>query len=270
MSISSHSLIMVDEDLVAPTIKLGNRSGALKVTRFYAMNTGNRTSAQHASSRITATVQRPRRQDLVSSSQTLPATRMRLSEQDVIDDELQQRANWEKVVTHKTPRVTPMLMTPPAVSVVYKPAVGATPPALISVRKTPPKKPPRLSMRFVSWISILVLIGLLLGGVFGLAVSLGRGILSQAPHVNHILALKVTPSNAVIGGIITLHGTAFSPNGRVGLTRDANITLTDSGGLNIIHADSLGSFSDTVIVAPSWGAGAHSIHAEDALLHKSA
>ncbi len=270
LSIPAYSLNMVDEDLVAPTIKIGNRSGTLKVTRFYAMNIGNSTSVQHASSRITATVQRPRRHDLLSSSQTLPATQMRLSEQVVIDDELQHRANWEKVVTHKTSRVNPMLMTPPAVPVVYKTPVGATPPALISVRKTPPKKPPRLSTRFVSWMSILVLLGLLLGGAFGLAVSYGRGVLSQASHVNHIFALKVTPSNAAIGGIVTLHGTAFSPNGRVGLTRDSNITLTDTGGMNIIHADSLGSFSDTVIVVPSWGAGAHIIHAEDAILHKSA
>jgi len=270
LSAPAYSLNMVAEDLVSPTIKIGNRSGALKAIRFYAMNTGNNTSAQHASSRITATVHRPRRHDLVSSGKTLPATQLRLSEQEVIDDELQHRANWEKVVTHKTSRVTPGLMTPPALPVVYKPLVGATPPALISVRKTPPKKPPRLSTRFVSWISILVLLGLLLGGVFGLAVSYGRGILSQASHVNHIVALKVTPSNAVIGGIVTLHGTAFSPKGRVGLTRDANITLIDTGGMNIIHADSVGSFSDTVIVAPSWGAGAHIIHAEDAILHKSA
>ena len=212
LSAPAYSLNMVDEDLVAPTIKIGNKSRALKVTRFYAMNTDNSTSAQHANSRITATVQRSRRHDLVSSGQTLPAAQMRLSDQDAIDDELQNRANWEKVVTHKSSRVTPVLMTPPAVPVVYKPLVGTTPPALISVRKTPPKKPPRLSTRFVSWISILVLLGLLLGGVFGLAVSYGRGILPQASRGNHIFALKVTPSNAVIGEIVTLHGTAFSPN----------------------------------------------------------
>src|SRR5207249_1166419 len=86
----------------------------------------------------------------------------------------------------------------------------------------------------------------------------------------HVFALKVAPSNAAIGGIITLHGTAFSPNGRVGLTRDANITITDTGRTNIIHADSQGSFRDTVIVDPSWEAGSHIIHAEDAMLHKSA
>ncbi len=263
---------MVDENLVAPTIELGHRPGASKVTRFYAMNTGSSTSTQRASSRVTATAQRPRRNDLVSSSQTIPATQPRMSEQDVdvIVDELQRRANWEKVVTHKTPRVAPVLDTPPAVPVVYKPLVGSTPPALISVRSTPPKKPPRLPMRFFSWVSILILLCLLLGGVFGLAVSFGRGFLAQATHTSRVFALKVTPSNSAIGGIITLHGTGFSPNGRIGLTRDTNITLIDTGGVNIILADSQGSFSDTVIVDPSWEAGSHIIRAEDATLHKSA
>ncbi|HYX49814.1 MAG TPA: hypothetical protein VE843_08735, partial [Ktedonobacteraceae bacterium] len=162
------------------------------------------------------------------------------------------------------------LMTPPSVPVIYKSPVGATPPALISVRKTPPKKPPQLATRFFSWISILVLLCLLLGGVFGLAVSFGRGFLNQALHASHVFALKVTPSNVAIGGIITLHGTAFSSNGRVGLTRDASITLVDTNGMNIIHADTQGSFSDTIIVDPSWEPGTHIIHAEDAILHRSA
>ncbi len=205
---------MVDENLVAPTIEIGHKPAALKETRFYAMNTGNGTSTQHASSRITATVQRPRRNDLVSASQTIPATQPRMSEQDVIVDELQRRANWEKVVTHKTPRVAPMPVTPPAVPVVHKSLAGSTPPALISVRSTAPKKPPHLPTRLISWVSILVLLSLILGSVFGLAVFFGRGFLTQTTHTSRVFALKVTPSNSAIGGIITLHGTGFSPNGR--------------------------------------------------------
>jgi hypothetical protein len=264
--LSLHFLNMVDEDLLGSTIKIHQRPPALKIQRFRTLNTGNSTSIQHASSSTTATIQRPRNHDLVSSSQTLPATQTRMSDQDVIDDELQLRANWEKVVTHKTSRVTPEPLSHSAGLVVYKPPVDATPPALMSVRKTPLKKPPHLSTHFISWISILALLGLLLGGVFGLVVSEGRG----ASQTSHIFALKVTPSNAAIGGIITLHGTAFSANGRVGLTRDANISLIDTGGMNIIHADSQGAFSDTVLVDPSWGAGSHIIRAEDATLHKSA
>ena len=119
-------------------------------------------------------------------------------------------------------------------------------------------------------MSILVLLCLLLGGVFGLAVAYGRGYLTQATHTSHVFALNVTPSNVAVGVIITLHGTAFSLNGRIALTRDANITLIDTNGANIIHADSQGSFNDTAIVDPTWGAGAHIIQAEDAILHKSA
>ena len=270
LSTSALLLDMVDEDLLAPTIKINHLPAALKVPHFYAPDTGNSTRTQHASSRLTATVHRSRRNGGASTSSTIVATQPRSSEQDVIDDELLRRANWEKVVTHKTPRVTLDLVTPPSVPVVYKSPVGATPPALISVRKTPPKKPPHLPTRFFSWISILVLLCLLLGGVFGLVVSYGRGIFTHASQTSHEFALRVTPSNAAMGGIITLHGTAFSPNGTVGLTRDANITLVDTHGMNIIHTDSQGTFTNTAIVDPLWGPGAHSIHAEDAKLHKTA
>ena len=267
---SALSFDLVDEDLLAPTIKINHLPAALKVPRFYALGAGNSTRTQNASSRLTATVHRSRRNGVASTSSTITAAPPRSSEQDVIDDELLRRANWEKVVTHKTSRVTPDLVTPPSVPVVYKSPLGATPPALISVRRTPPKKPPQLPTRFFSWISILVLLCLLLGGVFGLAVSYGRGFFNRASHTSNVFALRVTPSNAAVGGIITLHGTAFSSKGRVGLTRDASITLVDTHGMNIIHADSQGIFSDTAIVDPSWGPGAHIIHAEDASLHKSA
>ena len=263
-------LDLVDEDLLAPTIKINHLPAGLKVPSFYSLSTGNNTHSQRVSSRLTATVHRSRRNVVASSRSAIVVAQPQSSELDMMDDELQRRANWEKIVTHKTSRVTPDLVTPPSVPVVYKSPVGATPPALISVRGTAPKKPPQLPTRFFSWISILVLLCLLLGGVFGLAVSYGRGFFNRALHTSNVIALRVTPSNAAIGGIITLHGTAFSPNGRVGLTRDASITIVDTHGMNIIHTDSQGTFNDTAIVDPSWGPGAHIIHAEDAVLHKSA
>ena len=267
---SAFSLDLVDEDLLAPTIKINHLPAALKVPGFYSLGTGNNTHSQHASSRLTATVHRSRRNGVASSRSTIVVAQPQSGELDMIDDELQRRANWEKIVTHKTSRVTPDLVTPPPVPVAYKSPVGATPPALISVRRTAPQKLPQLPTRFFSWISILVLLCLLLGGVFGLAVSYGRGFFNRALPTSNVFALRVTPSNAAIGGIITLHGTAFSPKGRVGLTRDASITLFDTHGTNIIHADSQGTFSDTVIVDPSWEPGTHIIYAEDAALHKSA
>ena len=268
---TEHSLNIIDENLVAPTIKIDRRPAALKVAHFYGVDTGNNTSTHRAGSRMTASVQQSQRNALVSASQTNPATQPWINERDVSDDdELQRRANWEKVVTYKTPRVVPVLVTPPAVPVVYKPLADSTPPALISVRRAPPKKPPRLPTRLFSWVSILVLVGLLLGGVFGLAVSFGRGFLAQSSQTSSVFALRVTPLTPAIGGIITLHGSGFSRSGRIGLTRDTNITLVDTGGANIIHADAQGSFSDTVYVDQSWGAGSHIIRAEDANLHKSA
>ncbi len=162
---------MVDEDLIAPTIVISQKPSALKVTRFYEL----KNSTQDTSPRLTATVQQSQHNGPVSSSQSLPVIRPLLSELDVIDDELQSRANWEKIVTHKTSRVTPETGNPLVVTGVYKPLVSETPPALISVRRASPKKAPRLSTNYISWISILILFCLLLGGVFGLAVSYGRG-----------------------------------------------------------------------------------------------
>jgi BACON domain-containing protein len=265
---SALSLNIPNENLDAPTIKLHRRSASLNLNHYLAINDDLSTITQSGGSQNAATLQRSSSNDLVPTSSARSAAQLRLSEYFVIDDELQSRANWEKVVTHKTSCVTPELANPLVVPEVYKPLLDTTSSALISVRRAPPKEPPRLSTNYLSWISIFILLCLVLGGVFGLAVSYGRGILDQASH--NVFALKVTPLNAAIGGIITLHGTAFSPNVKVGLTRDANITLIDTGGTNIIHADSHGSFSDTVIVDPSWGAGSHIIHAEDAILHKSA
>jgi hypothetical protein len=267
---SEHSLNILDENLVAPTIKIALKNANIKVARFNAVDTGNNASTHRAGSRMTTTAQRPQHNALVSASQTFPETQQRMSDRDLIGDELQLRANWEKVVTYKTPRVAPVLVTHPAVPVVYKPSVDSTPPALISVRRTPPKEPSRLPMRLFSWVSILVLISLSLGGVFGLAVSFGHGLLAPPPHASKVFSLQVTPSIVAIGETITLHGSGFSPSGRIGLTRDISIPLVDTGYTSIIHADTQGSFGDTVIVESSWGAGPHIIRAEDATLHKSA
>lgn len=186
------------------------------------------------------------------------------------DEEWQRRATWEKVVTYKTPRVSLKQVTPPPIPAITMPPSGSPPPALVGIRKTPPKKPPRIPTQLFSWISLIVLVGLLLGGVFGVIVSFGHGILSRSSHSSGPLTLQVTPSTIALGGIITLHGTNFSSSTRVGLTLDSNITLIDTNGASIIRADANGSFSDTALVDPSWGAGPHVIHAEDAMKHKSA
>jgi hypothetical protein len=136
-------------------------------------------------------------------------------------------------------------------------------------------------IRLVNMLAAVLVVTALIGSALLIFVprsTLQRGHSGTAQSIGPVgttvkisgFTLLVTPSNSAIGGIITLHGTGFSPNGRIGLTRDTNITLFDTGGMNIIHADSQGSFNDTVIVEPSWEAGPHIIRAEDAISHKSA
>ncbi len=84
------------------------------------------------------------------------------------------------------------------------------------------------------------------------------------------LSLQVTPSTVPVGGIITLHGSNFHPNTHVGLMRDSEIAIIDRSSHDIISADGSGSFSDTVFVDSSWGAGPHTIIAEDANSHTTA
>src|SRR5205085_1595436 len=84
------------------------------------------------------------------------------------------------------------------------------------------------------------------------------------------LSLQVTPASIAFGGIITLRGSHFSPNGQVGLFRDGTIPLLDTAFKSIIRADANGSFQDTVTIDGNWTTGAHTIRAEDARLHKIA
>ncbi len=122
--------------------------------------------------------------------------------------------------------------------------------------------------RVAGWVAIVIIIALLLGGGFGVFVSLGRNA-SSLPSTGP-LSLQVTPSSIAHGGIITLRGSHFTPRGRIGLTRDASIPIADTGGSIFTTADASGSFSDTIGIDDSWTSGAHSIYAEDAHLHRTA
>ena len=259
-----------NKNLLIPDLKKAHRPAALKVSRFYAVDNGVHAPAQRKEPLMATTPVKSRLNGQVLGSTTIALLPDTDSQEEYTDLEWQRRATWEKVVTYKTPRVSPQPITPPSIPAISSPPAGSTPPALVSVRKTPPKKPPRIPSRVFSWISLIVLACLLLGGIFGLVVSFGHGILSRSSHSSGPLTLQITPSTVALGGIITLHGTDFSPSARVGLTLDANITLIDTSGANIIHADAKGSFSDTAFVDPSWGGGPHVIHAEDAIKHKSA
>lgn len=218
-----------------------------------------------------------------------------------IDGEMLHRDTWQKFVTRKTPAMTIdsagaiMPVTPPyrildallppdvedddtvtspthmaPVASSYRVRTAAPPPALIPPPPQHKKWPPRFPLmpRLTGWITIGVIIALLLGGGFGVFVSLGRNA-STGPSTGP-LSLQVTPASIAFGGIVTLRGSHFTPFGRIGLTRDAVIPVIDTGGSAFIKADASGSFSDTVGIDGSWTPGAHTIRAEDARLHKTA
>ena len=252
---------------MVPPAKKAGRPAALKVSRFFAVDPDASATTQRLAPRMSTT---PVQSIQNGHGSVISLTPDDISQEQDSDVEVQRRGTWEKIVTYKTPRVPPLVVTPPSLPAVSAPPAGSTPPALIRVRKTPLKKPPRVPTQLFSWVSILVLIGLLLGGVFGLVVTFSRGNLAQSSHSKGAYSLQVTPSTVALNGYVTLRGSGFSPSARVGLTRDTNFAVFDTVGANIIRADAQGSFSDTVLVEPFWGAGSHVIRAEDAITHKSA
>jgi Viral BACON domain len=219
------------------------------------------------------------------------------SEEEEMDGETLRRDTWQKFVTRKTPAVPVGIMSavapvtplnwvgadaqplapalgngPFAPAAPIEPVLPATPPYRVRAGLAPAqvqfykKQPPRspLMPRVAGWVAIAIIVALLLGGGFGVFVSLGHN-----PPTGP-LSLQVTPSSIARGGIVTLRGSYFTPHGRIGLRRDTSVPIIDTGGSSFTTADASGSFSDTVSIDGSWTSGPHSIIAEDAHLHKTA
>lgn len=119
------------------------------------------------------------------------------------------------------------------------------------------------------WMRLLAVSILLLVGVFGVFITIGRGLFnaSAGPHGP---TLQASSSSVAPGATLTLHGSNFSPGSIAGLSRDAMIPIVDTGYLTRIPVDAKGSFTDTVTISPEWQAGIHTVNAEDATLHKIA
>jgi len=210
------------------------------------------------------------------------------AEEIVSEDEMQRRATWQKVVTRKSPYVSVQDLPSTPAPTDTPPHVPATPltPIFPITNGTPIRRVarvprtafmpppannnrhPRTSFmpRMTGWITALVIVALLLGGAFGVYVSLGR---NPSP-TNNVMSLQATPYSIAQGDRVTLRGSHFSPRVRVGLTRDATIPIVDTSGASYITTDANGSFSDSVSIDASWTAGPHTIRAEDARLHKTA
>ncbi|MEO6891335.1 MAG: hypothetical protein ABI456_17600 [Ktedonobacteraceae bacterium] len=132
------------------------------------------------------------------------------------------------------------------------------------------RSPYHLGPAMFFWLSVLLVAALVVGGLFGVVTALGRGNSVQSPPDHSQPTLQITPAAVALGATITLRGSNFSPRSTVGLSRDTNIPVFDTDIKHIIQADSTGSFTDTVTVAPEWQPGTHVIHVEDATLHKTA
>ncbi len=275
--------------LLLPTDKLGtlahangdpeasiDRPAALKVPRFFAME------ADEPTVRL-----RPRQENLPTQPVAGQGSRSFLalddvdglyaspayngvytqegedSLEDTIEDAWHSRTNWQRVVTSRSPggnghgavETLPELPAPPLFKYV------------------PPRRPFPLSRRRLPtfWICIFLLSVAAIAGLSGfVVVALGRSVFMPPPPSHSGLTLQVTPASVALGAMITLHGSHFSPGGRVGLSYNASVPIVDTAGKSVIAADKQGNFTDTVIVEPEWQAGPHAIHAEDALLHKIA
>src|SRR6266568_5008481 len=257
-----------------------HRPTSLKATTFYTITTRDAGETQRIDrSQVARTGGANPPLAAVSQDESIAQGRLKewLDEAEFEDDTLR-RATWQKFVTHKTPRVS---RSPAPVDTPFPVNAVSSPSPLTPMTPLTPsdnegvihwafKKKTELPLftRVTSWLTILVIIAVLLGGGFGIYISLGRG--SSTPPALNVLSLQVAPANIAPGGVITLRGSHFSPGARVGLTRDTTIPIIDTDNVSIIKADSGGSFSDTVIIDGTWSAGSHMIHAEDARLHKIA
>jgi hypothetical protein len=128
-----------------------------------------------------------------------------------------------------------------------------------------------------------------------LATFIGLGLTVLAPSVSLSGSSTVAP-----GGSLTLHGSSFLPNSSVTLILDTNLPLYFSqrstpgqqsatartwGATSVellaasfssfsrtntvpVHGD--GTFTIAITVNPSWSLGQHTIHASEALTHRSA
>jgi Viral BACON domain len=130
-----------------------------------------------------------------------------------------------------------------------------------------PSKLRRPSSKLVFWISIVVL--LIIIGLFSFVNTLGHGNVSTL-NIDDRLSLQITPNDLSVGATMTLRGNHFSPRASIGLTRDNAIPVADTFGSVFTQADPTGQFTDTIIVGDDWGAGAHTIMAEDSIKHQVA
>ena len=168
--------------------------------------------------------------------------------------EIRQSATWRKEIAPSPNRAHPVPLPP-------RPA-RSRPPMWNTWRRIRSRMRPTVAV----WISFAVFLFLIFGSVFGIVVTRGSGVSTQATEP----ALQATPNNVAVGATAILNGEHFKPYGKIRLTRDISIPVLDTANIAIIDADRNGNFADTITITPDWGAGLHILNAEDAFRHKVA
>ncbi len=196
-----------------------------------------------------------------SGAQTTPLQRSRRSPRGHASDsewqELKRPSTWHKDVAPSPNRAKAAPPPPRPV------------PSRVPMLKTWRMRLRRLPPVIFLWVSLLLLILVVFGGIFGIVVTIGRGIDNRTRH-NSELSLQVSPNSAAVGATVMLSGANFSPYGQIGLSRDASIPIMDTSNTSIVEADGSGNFSDTIAITPDWESGSHTLNAEDATRHKVA
>ena len=168
--------------------------------------------------------------------------------EDDIETELypgRQMTTWQKVV-EPPPNRTPASYPP-------RPMIS---PVVQYVPLTDKLEFGRRSPKAIFWRWMVVL--LVLVGAFSFT-----GVIENSTFYPQFgpLSLQVTPQEVTLGATMSLRGAHFSPEGLIGLTRDASIPILDTAGTSITHSDGQGNFTDTVQVQANWGSGSHTINA---------
>lgn len=252
--------------------KLFRRPRAFNVPRFYAVRSDTDETVPFGefspfSSETVKLAQKPPRYNRDSTIPRLQIANDLLEDAEI--DDSRPSGNWQIVVDSRprTPSMPRTLVTEPRRPLPVPLEYGLD---SLTTPRPPRTSPRRQAPSLLFWASILALFAVLAGGILGIVLTLGRGALAQkSSHANEI-TLQVMPASVTLGNVVDLRGSNFSPRGRIGLTRDSNISIVDTDSNTIIQADDKGSFTDTVIVEADWQAGAHLIRAEDAIKHKTA
>jgi Viral BACON domain/zinc-ribbon domain len=174
----------------------------------------------------------------------------------LLDEDKDMLLTWQKEVEPHESSYSATITIPPRPS----PSKG------VIVKKKRRKKD--LKSYMALWSTLAVVLALILSGLLGIIATIGHTPKTSA--VAEKPSLQITPEIASVGDAVTLQGSHFTSNVKVGLFRDNSISVFDTSGLMTTQADAHGYFTDTIIIDNNWADGSHTIITEDSQTHQSA